>query len=64
MSCTDVVEARLAAWEAQIAPVVEEAAALHADAVSVEAWRAAGMALRLAIDELRGRAEQRVAQAQ
>jgi hypothetical protein len=49
---------------AQIAPVVEEAAALHADAVSVEAWRAAGMALRLAIDELRGRAEQRVAQAQ
>jgi spore coat protein H len=58
----DVIEARLAEWEAQVAPAVEEAAALHADAVSVEAWRVEGMGLRTAIDELRQRAEQRIAQ--
>jgi hypothetical protein len=43
--------------------VVEEAAALHAGAVSVEAWQAAGMRLREATDELRQRAEQRIAEA-
>jgi CotH kinase protein len=59
----DAVEPLLGEWETQIAPVVAEAAALHADAVSVEAWQAAGQRLREAIAELRQRAQQRIEQA-
>lgn len=55
------VEAKLAAWELQIAPVVEEAGVLHDDAVQPDAWRKAADALRVAIATLRSRAQERVA---
>lgn len=54
------VERKLTAWEAQIEPVVLEAASLHADAVSLDAWRLERAALRAAIEALRQRAETRL----
>jgi hypothetical protein len=54
------VAAELALWEQQITPAVEEAAALHDDALTLEAWHAAVDALRDAIDTLRERARERV----
>jgi hypothetical protein len=59
---SDNVEAKLQAWEAQIAPAVAEAAALHADAPSMAAWAEARDALRASIAELRDRARARLAQ--
>jgi hypothetical protein len=55
------VEAKLVAWEEQIAPLVQEASDAHADAAEPAAWRAATMALRDAIKTLRARAQERVA---
>jgi hypothetical protein len=55
------VASELAVWEQQIAPVVEEAAGLHDDAPTLEAWHAAVDALYGAIDVLRERAQARVA---
>ncbi|MDD9936877.1 MAG: CotH kinase family protein [Myxococcales bacterium] len=55
------VDAKLATWEEQIAPMVEEAAAAHDDAVSPQAWRTATADLRETIEILRERAEARLA---
>jgi len=46
--------ARLDEWAAQITPVVEEAAATHADAVPVAEWQAALADLRTSLDVARG----------
>jgi hypothetical protein len=54
------VEAKLAAWEAQIEPVVIEAASLHADAIGLDAWSMERAKLRAAIETLRQRAETRL----
>lgn len=56
------VEDKLQTWEAQIAPVVDEAAAAHDDAVSAAAWADARAALRSAIAKLRKRAIARIKQ--
>jgi len=55
------VEAKLEAWEEQMAPLVQEASDAHFDAVAPAAWHDATAALRDTIATLRARAEERVA---
>ena len=54
------VEPQLEAWEAQIEASVAEASALHADAITPDAWLSARQVLRVAIENLRKRAAERV----
>ena len=57
-----VVETQLSQWTLQLAPSVAEAASLHTDAVTVEAWQEGIAQLRVAIETLRQRAQARLAE--
>ena len=55
-------EPQLSAWQAQIAPFVQEADLTHADAVTVPEWQAATMDLRTRLLVLREAASARLAE--
>jgi hypothetical protein len=57
----DLIEDKLQQWEQQITPHVREAAALHADAVTLQQWEQARAALRDAIDMHLSWARERIA---
>jgi hypothetical protein len=57
-----VVETELSQWTQQLAPSVAEAASVHTDAVSVEAWHEGVTQLRAAIESLRQRGQARLAE--